>query len=314
MISCNSSDQISDQPSIVHNITYEIDFPNITFNWDKSKNADGDSIKYLVSILNWTNVGSNNDFILDVYPKDPTYETKDNSLTISLSDIGADKNSMKKLRIVVYSVEEEFNNYSLLYSEVGYFGGDYFLDNYLDFVPLEKGIHNGNIILNDQAYLNMLENHQIHTLNGDLIINTYCTTEQYRPYSIESLKNLKGLKTINGNLIIGLEAGYGSTINQELAENYNCHKLLNNFDFLNLDGVQDLEFIKGDLLIATTYITNLNDFENLREVEGRMGFYNNGNLTNFCILSDLFKQDNFELYNNAYNPKLNDFISNNCSN
>jgi len=315
---CNTNEQteesINNQPSIVKNITYEINFPNITFNWDKSTATDGDNIKYLVSITNWTDVGLQNDYVIDVYPKDPTYETTNNSLTIELDDIGALKNSLQKLRIVVFSVEDDFTDYSLLYSESGYFGGDYYLNNYLDFVPLSEDIHNGNLKITDQLHLEWLKDSKIKTLNGDLILNHYCTTESYRPYDINSLKNLKGLKTINGNLIIGLEIGYGNTINKELAEKYNCHRLLNNFSFNNLEGLENLENIKGDLLVAGTYITNLNDFESLVEVKGRIGFYNNLELKNFCDLLDLFKLNNFEIYNNDYNPSLNNFLNDNCSN
>ncbi len=321
LVNCNTSEQseqseqsINNQPSIVQNITYEIDFPNITFNWDESIDPDGDNIKYLVSIVNWINAGLNDDYVLDVYPKDPTYETNNNSLTITLDEIGVLKNSLHKLRIVVFSVEENFSDYTLLYSESGYFGGDYFLDNYLDFVPLSKGIHNGNLIITDHLHLEWLKDSKIETLNGDLILNRYCTTESYRPYDINNLKNLKGLKTINGNLIIGLEAGYGNTINIELAKQYDCHRLTNNFSFNNLEGLEGLENINGDLLVAGTYITNLNDFKSLIGVEGRIGFYNNLDLGNFCSLSDLFKLDNFEIYNNDYNPNLTDFLNGNCNN
>jgi len=317
-VNCNSNEQTdkltNNQPSIIKKITYEINSSKITFNWDKSTNENGGNIKYLISIINWTDVGLNDDYILDIYPKDPIYETNENTLTIELNVIGALKNSLQKFRIVVFSVEGDFTDYSLLYSESGYFGGDYFLDNFLDFVPLSEGTHNGNLIITDHLHLEWLEDNKIQTLNGDLILNHYCTTESYRPYDINSLKNLKGLKTINGNLIIGLEGGYGNTINEELAEKYDCHKLLNNFSFTNLDGLGNLEYIEGDLLIAGTYITDLNDFEKLVNVNGRIGFYNNLDLTNFCALSDLLKQGNFEIYQNDYNPSLNDFLNDNCSN
>jgi hypothetical protein len=312
LVSCNTNEEINNQPSIVRNITYKIDFPNIIFEWDKSIDPDGDNIKYLISITNWVDVGLREDYALDIYPKDPTYETNQNSLTITLDEIGVSKNSLQKLRIVVLSVEENFSDYGLLYSEFGFFGEDYFLDNYLDFVPLSKGIHNGNLIITDQLHLEWLKDSEIETLNGNLILNRYCTTEQYRPYDINNLKNLKGLKTINGNLIIGLE--YGSTITKELAQTYSCNSLLNNFSFNNLDGLKDLENINGDLLIAGTYISNLNDFENLVKVENRIGFYNNLELKNFCSLTDLFKLNNFEIYSNGYNPNLSDFSNGNCSN
>ncbi|KGL58392.1 hypothetical protein PHEL85_3451 [Polaribacter sp. Hel1_85] len=314
MINCSTEEQINSQPSIIKNITYNIDYPNITFNWDKSIDPDGDNVKYLVSIVNWTDAGNMNDYILEVYPKDPTYETNVNSLTIELNEIGVLNNSLQKYTIFVFAVEDDFTDYSLLYSELGNFSENYFLNNYLTFIPLSKGVHKGNLIITDHIHLEWLKDSEIHTLNGDLILNSYCTTESFHPYKINNLKNLKGLKTINGNLIIGLERGYGNTINQELAERYNCHRLGNNFSFNDLEGLEDLVNINGDLLVAGTSIKNLNDFKSLVKVEGKIGFYNNLDLKNFCGLTDLFKLNNFEIYNNGYNPNLNDFSNGNCNN
>lgn len=310
----SNEDSVNNLPSLVQNITYElVDFPNITFSWSRSTDVDGDDIKYLISISPWVNVGLNDDYVLDVYPKDPVYETMENSLTINLSELDNYTANLNKYRIVVYAVEKEFNDYNLLYSESGYFGGDYFLDNYLDFVPLgTEGVHYGDIELIDHLQFGMLENHQIHTLNGNLIIRTYCTTESYRPYEINTLENLRGLKTINGNLVVGIDSG--NTINTEIVDNYSCVNLTNNISYSSLDGLQDLESINGDLLVIGTPITNLNDFTNLVNVDGKIGFYLNYNLSDFCLLSNLFQQNNFELYQNAYNPTLDNFLNNNCSN
>src|SRR5690606_16171527 len=124
--SSNEEPPVNNQPSLVENITYElVDFPNITFTWNPATDTDGDNIKYLISINSWVNVGLFDDYVLYIYPTDPVYETIENSLTISLNELDNYTANLNKYRIVVYAVETEFNDYSLLYNESGYFGGDY---------------------------------------------------------------------------------------------------------------------------------------------------------------------------------------------
>ncbi|CAL2082714.1 hypothetical protein [Tenacibaculum sp. 190524A02b] len=309
-VSCSSDSQdetppveepVNTPPTTVQNITYElIDFPNITFKWDKSTDIDGDPIKYLISINRWTDVGLNDDYIIDVSPKAPTYETTDNSFTIKLNKLEKYSTDLQRYTIIVYAVEKDFTDYSSLTLT------PYTDSESLSFVPLgTNGVHFGDIVIQDHLQLDMLKGYKIHTLNGNLSISIYCTTEQYKPYEINNLKSLKSLKKINGNLIIG---GY-----TEASNSYSCANLINNFDFTDLEGLNNLEHISGNLIISETRITNLNHLEKLANVTGKIGLYGNFELTDFCTLSDLFKRNNFELDGNAYNPSLNDFLNNSCS-
>ncbi|WP_162419319.1 leucine-rich repeat domain-containing protein [Cyclobacterium roseum] len=115
--------------------------------------------------------------------------------------------------------------------------------------------------------------------------------------NISGLKNMTGLpieKIISGGLIIRRSP-----------------------DILSLEGLENLESVGGMVSITLNpNLQTLSGLENLSAVGGTFTVQNNEKLADFCALNDLFSSNpSYQpgISGNAYNPGINDFNGENCS-
>ncbi|MDN3687467.1 hypothetical protein [Cyclobacterium jeungdonense] len=126
-----------------------------------------------------------------------------------------------------------------------------------------------------------------------------------------------GLK-ITGTLafgnISGLENMVGLPIEKELAGSLLINRCP---DIVSLEGLENLESVGGMLSITLNpNLQTLSGLENLSSVGGAITVQNNEKLADFCALNDLFSSNpSYQpgISGNAYNPGINDFNGENCS-
>ncbi|MFV9550186.1 IPT/TIG domain-containing protein [Algibacter sp. PT7-4] len=270
-------------PSTPNDITYNISFPNVNIDWNASTDIENSPITYEVYLTEWTPNTGTNHYLLDVYPNYSINGLETNENSYSFTNL----NPLTKYRIGIKAIDDSGNT-----SEI----------EEIDFVMLPSGTYDGDLILTTQVYIDLLENHNINTINGNLIIgNLDSTLLSLNPEKIKNLTNLLGINTIKGSLIIGNI--------KDIAWNINLNYLE------NLNGLQDIETISGNLKIEDTNIQNLNELSSLITIGGHIEIYQNPQLYDFCSLTDLIILNNdFAIYENLYNPNLNNFINNECSN
>ncbi|MDG5490597.1 T9SS type A sorting domain-containing protein [Psychroserpens sp. SPM9] len=86
-----------------------------------------------------------------------------------------------------------------------------------------------------------------------------------------------------------------------------------NNNFFNIDGLETILSIDGNLVIRSTELTNLSGLENLTHVGGDVIIENNSSLSNFCGLYKLIENEGITgqliINGNAYNPNEEEILS-----
>ncbi len=249
LFSCASDDEtsrgIEEDISLPHspmNLEYDLNYPDITISWEDSLGANTTAIGYKLYLGFWsvfTEIapkGGGFNLYLD-YTKPPYGETNNNSFTFKIPA------PFQKYRIGVVAVDR---------------AGNMSKPTEIDFVALpSETTYEGDIKLSTQAYVDFFEGHNIETLNGNLYIQGIARNpSQYALHNdrscIDDLSPLKGIKKINGDLIIGYP--------EVDLDNYNLN-------FTDLTFLNDLVKVSGDFFIAHNDVKTIPDFNKL-EVGG----------------------------------------------
>ncbi|MCK8523330.1 fibronectin type III domain-containing protein [Aquimarina sp. D1M17] len=299
LVSCEEDEVINSPPSTPANIIVSIENNmNVKIEWDSSSDINNDNILYRVFIapcfydtLSISDViwycKANEELIIptnDVIIK----ETNDNTITVT--DL------------------EVFNRYSVSVMAIDNFDNESDISKARIFNTVGSGTVVGDIKIRDQIHISLFENHQIDILEGNLMIlgnHPVHPNPDGRKESITDMSVLRGIKEIKGDLIIGeyLDLDFGYLYPYD------------NFDFGNQDelGFEDIEKIDGNLEIYASNGDPLKALKNLKEVGGQI-IIKQTSYTDYCSLSDLITENNFEISENLYNPTFADFQAGDCSN
>ena len=134
-------------------------------------------------------------------------------------------------------------------------------------------------------------------VNFDSLINLESVGGDFHLFGIFNLVDIKGvskLKTIGRHLHIGA-----------------AEKLY------NLEGLNALQYIGGDIFLVGNRINNLDAFENIQSVDGNIKIIQNYRLDDLCGLRPYLSTNNFNntctIYDNKYNPTVQEIIDGDCN-
>jgi hypothetical protein len=134
-------------------------------------------------------------------------------------------------------------------------------------------------------------------VNLDSLINLESVGEYLNIFGVYNMVDIKGLsklKTIGGYLSIGA-----------------AEKLY------NLEGLDALQYIGGNLMLAVNRIKDLDALENIQFIGGKIQIIKNYRLTDLCGLRPYLSTGNFnniyDIYDNLYNPTMQEIIDGDCN-
>lgn len=148
-------------------------------------------------------------------------------------------------------------------------------------------------------------------LNGDLSFQ-----------AINPIRYFENLETINGSLNLSYFSGFRFEGNNEFPLLDNLTSVTNDVSFFQsweiqeINGFNSLTTVNGNFSFVGFSVENLNFLSNLTEVINlSIGF--NSNLTDFCGLETLVNANGingiYHVYDNIFNPSLNDLLNGDCS-
>ena len=134
-------------------------------------------------------------------------------------------------------------------------------------------------------------------INFDSLSNLESIGEDFHLFGIYNVVNIKGiskLKTIGGHLSIGA-----------------ADKLY------NLEGLNALQYIGGDIFLVGNRIKDIDALENIHSVGGNIEIIRNYRLNDLCGLRPYLSTGNFNntctIYDNIYNPTMQEIIDGDCN-
>lgn len=208
-------------------------------------------------------------------------------------------------------------------------------------IPIGNGgTFNGDVQLETQEEVDAFATNLYTSITGNLVIGAG-QTEQYNAvnnFSTTDLTSLINLTSIGGDLKV-----YRNNALTTLEGLNNITSVGGKLDLffqpslINIDGLSSVMSVGGELKIFNldivtdliglsnlnyvgfnVYINNSNSLLSLEglnsipSINGLLTIYNNINLTNFCAITTTVN-GNYQVYENAYNPTLQDLIDGDCS-
>ncbi|WMI67779.1 hypothetical protein [Mangrovimonas sp. YM274] len=171
------------------------------------------------------------------------------------------------------------------------------------------------------GYINIVDNPEITTLdafsnmsNGVIHVNVELTNND-KLVDIDGLSQLDLFSVyIRDHEILSNIDLINSSDSNSLGQLY----IANNASLNDFSPLSNITLIKGDLTIAFSNLTNLDDLSNLNRTYGDVNIFYNSELTDFCGLQNIVQADNidgeYDVHDNAYNPTFQNIIDGNCSN
>ena len=198
-------------------------------------------------------------------------------------------------------------------------------------------IHEGTVHLNTQIEVDDFGAENYTKINGGLYIES-----EFNSQKITDLSSLSSLKFISSRLWVAYNSELTSlqglntieTVGEKLyilgnsIENLNGLNSLtsignetyigNNDNITNLNGLNNVNSFTSIHIYNNESLTTLNGLDNLNNIDNYLKVYGNENLSNFCSLQNALvnSTDNFvvdDIYDNLFNPSMEDIINGNCS-
>ncbi len=181
----------------------------------------------------------------------------------------------------------------------------------------------GSMILNLDGLesLNYVEN--IMSINGNSIenINGLSNLTSVRSLGLvhTNIENLNGLSSLTNVENIGLGDSDNLINLSGLTNLTNLERigLERNNNLINLNGLTNLTNVERIYIVDNENFKNLNGLDNLTSRLVRIHIEGNPLLDDFCNLEYVFNNyglpDSYVVFDNAYNPTLQDIIDGNCS-
>jgi len=148
------------------------------------------------------------------------------------------------------------------------------------------------------------------TIDGDIWISN-C-------HKLNSIESLSSTQLVRGLVIIRHNASLSN-----LSGLRNLHYIadyLGIYDnyFSNLEGLDNLTYVNSFIqILDNRNLTNINALDNVKHVGGYLKIYNNHALYDLCGIKNLLTiggvSDTVSIYQNLFNPTVEDIIAGNCS-
>lgn len=146
------------------------------------------------------------------------------------------------------------------------------------------------------GYIALSDNSALTSLSG---LSNLTTVKGYFNIGfLPALRNLQGLENLT-SVVDGLAIG-GSDPTKKMLD--------------SLEGLDNFSYSESTVTVQNTNITNVDALRNLNSVWG-ITFAYNSNLSDYCGLNSSLLNSglNYSVFNNAYNPTLDNLINNECS-
>lgn len=227
----------------IENFTYEIVNGDLTMDWDDCNSSNGSNVSYNIDIkAYYYNCDSGN-----YQYSNFLFEEFINS-NYTLENVG----QVGRVKVNIRAVDAN-GNWSSSFQEI------------IKIVP-SNGIYEGNLAITTSEYFELLNDAEIHTVNGDLIITSSCPVGGNFQYgNIDSIIGLSGITTVTGNII------FDGTRHSNLT---------------SLEGLESLVNFDGDVTIEN--FTNLNDISAISNITS----LNNLTINNLPNLSEIIGFNN----------------------